>query len=127
MNQLARWMGRIMAAAVLVGLMDSAVQAAWEGNLSSGVLSGRIASIDPQENLLTVRTGLFAKKSFIIGEASKISNGVKEMKLEDLKPGDVVNLSFDSEGGKQVVRSLIVGSAIATDGGVPWTEKSWEP
>ena len=110
MNRFMQHAGQVIVGAILVGVSGMTAQAAWESSPSSGVMSGKIASVDPQRNLLRVKTGLFAGYNFTVKETSKLSNGVREMRLEELKPGDAVSISFDNAAGERVISSLKVTS-----------------
>lgn len=113
MNRFMRFIGQVVIGTVLLGISGVTAQAAWEGSANSGILSGKIASIDTQQNLLKIKTGLFARYNFVVKETSRISDGNREMRLEDLKPGDEVSISFDSKDGKRVVSSMRVNSSTS--------------
>ncbi len=118
MNRLMRVIGQVMAGLTVVGVCATAAWAALEGNVGASsttaqVLSGTIASVDPQHSLLKVKIGLFAQSDIIVRETTKISRGAQEMKFEDLRPGDPVTITYDDANGKRIARSLMVGSAAA--------------
>lgn len=113
MNRFMRHVGQVVVGMALVGVGGPAAQAAWEASPNSGVLSGKITAIDPQQNLLKVKAGLFARYNFVVKETTQISDGNRQMKLEELKPGDEVSISFDSADGKRVINSMRVNSGTA--------------
>ena len=116
MKRVTQLIGSVVVGLSLVGLSGAAAWAALEGNPSSSsaaVLSGKIASVDLQHNLLKVKTGLFKRTEFLVKETTKISDGAKDIRLEDLKPGDQVTVSFDNADGKRVISSLMVNNGAA--------------
>ena len=112
MSRFTRGLGQVLVGLALVGVSGGAVGAAWEGG-SEGVLSGKIASINPQQNMVKIKTGLFKRTEFVVNETSKISDasGAQAMRLEQLKPGDQVTVAFSNADGKRLVSTLQVNTA----------------
>lgn len=125
MTRLTRILGQLVVGLTLVGVSGTAAWAAFEGSpgsspASQGVLSGTIASVDPQHNLLKVKMGLFAQADIIVKESTKISDGAKEMTLQDLRPGDEVTVVYrDDVNGKRVAQSLTVNNGAQPERPIP--------
>lgn len=113
MDRLTQRIGQVFVGVMFVALSGTTAQAAWEGSSGSaaqeGILSGKITSVDPQQKLLKIKTSLFQRRDFLINDASRISDGSKNIALKELKPGDQVTISYSQvEGNKQVAQAIMV-------------------
>ena len=73
--------------------------------------SGKITSIDPQQKLLRLKTGLFTTREFVIEADTKITAGLKPISLEQLQLGVKAEVEYVQEGDKRVAQSINVESA----------------
>jgi hypothetical protein len=74
--------------------------------------SGKIASIDPQQKVLKLKTGLFTTREFMIEAETKISDGQQTIALEQLQPGAKAKVEYVQEGDKRVAQSVTVEGAV---------------
>ncbi|MBI3332974.1 MAG: hypothetical protein HYZ93_02650 [Candidatus Omnitrophica bacterium] len=71
--------------------------------------SGRIASVDPQERLVTVKKGLLpfvSTKFFVDWRTSIMGEGGQRLSLGDLKAGDPVKVEYAMREGKYTARTI---------------------
>jgi hypothetical protein len=50
-------------------------------------VSGKIASVDPVQQRISLRTWLFFTRAFDVKSGAKISDGRRSLQLDELKPG----------------------------------------
>lgn len=98
--------GLLMAVA-LVGLL-AAVSGGAEGPLL--MVSGKIASVDPNQNMVKLKTGLFATKEFVIEPGTtKITDGQQPLELGQLQPGAKATVEYvQGEEGTPVAQTITV-------------------
>ena len=101
MTRLTRWLGMTVVGMALVGLGSASA-------LAEGMLSGKIISVDPQHNLLKVKTGLLTQSDIVVHGSTKISDGAKDMVLGDLRPGDQITVSYEEKNGRRFANSLTI-------------------
>ncbi|MDP3722749.1 MAG: hypothetical protein Q8R91_04540 [Candidatus Omnitrophota bacterium] len=104
---------RLLMAAAAVALM---AQASGRAEGPALMVSGKIASIDSQHNVLKLKTGLFATKEFVIQPDTKITDGRRSLDLEQLQPGAQATVEYMQEDGEHVAQSITVESAAAAPG-----------
>lgn len=112
--------------AAILGLAVLAAQPSW--GAEPGMMSGRIASVQPTENKLVVKTGLFASQELIVDANATITDVQQNpVALDSLRPGEEVRVEYAEEGGKRVARSITVTSPRAAPpaGAIP--ERAAEP
>lgn len=114
----------------LTGLGSGLAQAALEASpgpaASQGIISGKVASVDPNLKMLRIKSGLFKQHEYFIKESTKIRQGTRVIHLEDVKPGDEISASYDEQEGKRVISSMQVelSAAGATGEDVPAPENA---
>ena len=103
-------MKRGLGGSALVGLTALLLM----GQSSSPVLmaSGKIVSIDPKEKAISLKSGL-TEHRFLVEADTKISDGQKPIKLEQLQPGTTATVEYVQERGKSVALSIKVESSAA--------------
>jgi hypothetical protein len=79
---------------------------------SLSVASGKVASIDQGQKLVSIQTSPFTKKEFKLDDSAKITDGGKSLKLDQLQQGAEVTVQY-SEGadGKDVAQEITVNAA----------------
>ena len=70
--------------------------------------SGKITSVRPDEQLLELKKGGMMGKpmSFVVNFSTAITEGPKELSLNDLKVGDEIKVHYATEGDKNVARAI---------------------
>jgi hypothetical protein len=80
--------------------------------------SGTIASVDPRQKALTLQTD-FAMHEFAVESDTKISDGQKAVKLDQLQPGAEVTVEYAQIGEKLVARFITLDAAGRSAGAAP--------
>jgi Cu/Ag efflux protein CusF len=70
--------------------------------------SGAVEKVDTAKKELLVKMGK-EEMTFTLGEKAKITEGKKELSLNDLKKGMNVSVQYKKEGNKQAAESISVG------------------
>ncbi len=92
------------------------------------IASGKIVSIDPQQQLIKLRTGLFSTKEFTMDRNVEISAGQQSLKLEQLQPGDKATVEYKEEGGERIAQAIKLEGAGAEPAPMaPATSQAPEP
>lgn len=80
------------------------------GHLSAQALmtSGKIASVDADQQRLKLKTGWFSSKEFEVDPNAQITDGQQSLELEQLQPGDKAMVEYTEEGGKQIAEAITV-------------------
>lgn len=95
-----------LTAALMAGLAGVA-------SAQAMMASGKIASIDPGQSMIKLRTGLFATQEFKVESDTKITDGQQPLDLEQLQPGTKATVEYVQENGKRVAQSVTIESAGA--------------
>lgn len=128
-----RWTVGVVTLGVL-GLTHGAHVAAQMANAPASLqqTSGKIAAIDVQRGAVKLQpltTGTAPASSaeqpttFVVGEDTRISKGLKQAELEELKVGDQVKIDYAKQGGKNVAHTIIVQGSAAEES-APGAEKA---
>lgn len=71
-------------------------------------LTGRIATVDMDAKMVTLKTGWFSSTRLAVDWRTGISKSGQPASLEDLKPGDRATVEFAEEGDKKVASSIVI-------------------
>jgi len=85
----------------------------------TAMISGKIASVDVDKNLLTLKTGLYKRQQFTLEPGATISDGQRALELEELTPGTEVSVEFREENGKRIAQAVTVEPAAREAGAEP--------
>lgn len=106
--------------AILLGLgLATTVRAAWqEGSLNpelaeAQTMSGEVASLDLDEHLLMLKTGLFSRERFVLDEHTTISDGARELGAEALEPGMAVTVEYIERADQRIATMVTIDEATA--------------
>ncbi|MBI3996063.1 MAG: hypothetical protein HY352_00235 [Candidatus Omnitrophica bacterium] len=128
-----RWTLGIVTLLAL-GLTHGAYVAAQMANAPATLqqISGKITAIDVQHGAVklqpltmgaTPAPSAEQPTTFVVGEDTRISRGLKQAELEELKVGDHVKIDYAKQGGKNVAQAIIVQGSAAEEG-APRAEKA---
>lgn len=107
-----------VAALLLAGTPVAWGQAAPMGTIATG----EIVSVDPQNDLLLVKTGLFGNERFKITDQTQISHEGQALRLDELEPGKQVRVEYTEQDGERLASSVEVmeeGAAEPQTGQTP--------
>lgn len=68
-------------------------------------ITGTISSVDAKQQLLVVKSGQ-EEERFKLDAGAKITSGDRALKINDLRPGAEVTVSFKEAGGQQLAQSV---------------------
>jgi len=109
--------GVALSAGATVGWSEMAPSAAGTSSASLAnlsVASGKIASIDKAQKMISVQTSPFTKKDFKLDASAKITDGSKSLQLDQLQQGAEVTVQYaEGADGKDVARQITVNGANA--------------
>lgn len=117
--------GSLAVAAALLGLTAASAALAQTAGMSTELTraSGKIAALDLKQRALKLevtaegaQAGTAAKPepvTFILDEKTVITKDVKQLKAEELKVGDQVEIDYAAQDGKNMARSIAVEPAGA--------------
>jgi|SRR6266849_7708322 len=97
MIRLLKWVPVVLALAFLVGLTTPVMAAETQGKIKS-------VTADKNQFVMTDNDG--KDWTFDMKEKAKISVDDKEVKLEDLKAGDKVTVTYGKEGEKLIAKEV---------------------
>lgn len=78
--------------------------------------SGKIASVDAQQQQLRLKTGLFNTQAFLINADTQITRGEEAVELEELQPGAEATVQYEEQAGQHVAHSIKVEAGAAEAG-----------
>ena len=98
MIRLPKWFLLILALAVLVGLTTSASAA--------DTTKGKIKSVSADKKELVMTDQNNKDWTFTLDDNAKIRLSDKDVKLDDLKAGDEVEIKYEKKGDKLIAQDL---------------------
>ena len=72
-----------------------------------GAISGKITALDPAQHRITLKVGR-STKQFTVSKDADITSGQELRRLEELKPGEDVQVEFDTVQNQRFVKTLKV-------------------
>jgi hypothetical protein len=87
------------------------------GASKAPVISGTIASINPQQKTLTVDRGLLPDREFMVDAQTKITDGQRSLQLDQLQPNSPVTVQYVEEDGERTAQSITVKAASSPQPG----------
>ncbi len=72
-----------------------------------GIFSGTVEKVDSAKKEVVVKQGK-EEMTFFLGEKAKITEGKKELSLNDLKKGENISVEYTKEGSKLTAESINV-------------------
>jgi Cu/Ag efflux protein CusF len=97
MTRLSKWFLALVALSLLAGLTTAAVASEAKGKIKS-------VTADKNEFVVTDQDG--KNWEFTMTEDGKIRLGDKDVKLNELKEGDEVTVTYDKKDGKLMVSEI---------------------
>lgn len=76
--------------------------------------SGKIASVDPQQKIIRLKTGFLTTQKFVVENDTKITtNGQQPLDLEQIQPGAEATIQYLNQDGQQVAQAITVKQEVA--------------
>lgn len=75
--------------------------------------SGKIASVDPQQNVLKLKTGFFTTREFTVSPDARIQAGQESIKLHQLLPGAEATVEYVEQGDQHVAQAITLKADAA--------------
>lgn len=85
----------------------------------SSMMSGKIASVDPQEQRIALRTWLFFTKDFEVRPSAQITDGQQPLQLRQLQPGDEASVEYVEQDGKRMAQAITINKKKEEAGAAP--------
>lgn len=121
MTQIRTWLG-LAVVGVSLGL---ASQLGAQPTGPALTISGKISSVDAQQNILRLEAGLLNIHEFVVEDDTTITDGQQPLELEQLQPEAKATVEYVQDGDKKVAQSITVERASAQT--EPITPGSGEP
>ncbi|MBI4597462.1 MAG: hypothetical protein HY737_03575 [Candidatus Omnitrophica bacterium] len=106
----------VAALAVLVGSSGAcwAQQPSGAAARSEGlIMSGTIASVNVEQRIMRLKTGVFSTEQFAIDADAKITDGERSLQLDHLTPGAKVTVRYTDKEGRRIAEAIIVNASNA--------------
>ncbi|MFH1478563.1 MAG: hypothetical protein ABIG92_02170 [Candidatus Omnitrophota bacterium] len=77
-------------------------------------ITGNISRINLKDSVLTISTKANTDLMFIVNKNTSISKAGKGLKITDIKNGDLIDVTYEKKGGKNIAKYIYVQNKYTT-------------